>query len=79
MNDIINKSSILKENSRLISEPDNIFKLRNKTSESQKNHYYVKEELDSLLGPVDFSQKLEQVNYIIGIFVSLLLIAYVIL
>lgn len=79
MNDVLNQRRIFRENSEMISTPDYIKEISREAENSLKKHYYVKDEMDRLIGPANFSEKLEQVNYIIGIFVSLLLVAYILL
>jgi preprotein translocase subunit SecF len=45
-------------------------------SQTNKNGYNLKEQLDQLIGPSDFNYKLEKVNLTIGIIVSSMLLLF---
>jgi len=51
-------------------------KISSRYSNSIKNRNNLKERLEELIGTTDFSAKLNEVNLVIGIIVSAILLAY---
>jgi hypothetical protein len=45
-------------------------------SKSNRNSYNLKEQLENLTGSIDFTTKLDEINLIIGIIISAILLAY---